>query len=544
MTETPATYQTNGNGHSDTALIESVSYVTELEERLAALEYIFDTYDWRLLSAQADREFTRNGLRDITEFSRIFMLKNPLIKRGITVKRLYVWGQGWTVKAKDEQVQEVIDTFLYDEKNDDVIGSHEARMYLEQELETDGNLFFCFFVNQVTGRVRVRTIPFSEIDDVIRNPDDAKEPWYYRRMWTEETFDVANGSITTEQRTAYYPDWRYTPTNKPQTIGGNPVHWDKPVYHVRVGGFSNWKFGLSEVYDAIDWASAYKSFLEDWATIVRSLRKFAWQMTVPGGNRSVAAAKTKLNTTLPGTGIETNPPPIAGSIFVGSEGHNLSPIKTSGATVSADDGRRILLMVAASFGLPETFFGDASVGTLATAKSLDRPTELMMEDRQALWRDVFWNILYFVVMWAVKAPQGTLSGKATIQTTVEDGQISETVEWPDDTDDDISVEFPPLLQHDIPAMVNSIVHAATLGMAGTPAGTIDLVSLSQILLTTLGIPNADEIVENMFPNGEVPEPEEPEPDTEELPERPQAEAMMVEAVRELRAAMVNLSEAA
>lgn len=537
MTEATVPYHTNGNS-SGAPLQESVSYVADLEERLAALEYIFDTYDWRLLSSQSNQEFSRPGLRDITEFSRLFYTKNPLIKRGVTVKRLYVWGQGVNVKAQDEEVQDVIDTFLYDEKNDDIIGSHEAKMYLEQELETDGNLFFCFFVNTVTGRVRIRTIQFSEIEDVLRNPDDAKEPWYYKRIWTEETLDQTSGTLATEQRTAYYPDWRYKPTSKPATIGGNPVLWDKPVYHVRVGGFSNWKFGLSEVYDAIDWAAAYKSFLEDWATIVRSLRKFAWQVSVTGGSRAASAAATRLQTTLPRTGVEQNPPPVTGSIFVGAEGHKLDPIKTSGATVSADDGRRLLLMVAASFGLPETFFGDASVGTLATAQSLDRPTELMMEDRQALWRDVFLNIMLFVIMWAVKAPQGALRGKGTYSSTVEDGQLVETVEWDEDTDDDISVEFPPLLQHDTASMINATVQAATLGMAGTLAGTIELPDLSRILLTQLGINDVEEIVSRMFPDGETGEEEEVPAATE----RPQAEAMMVQAIKELRSSLVKLQE--
>ncbi len=511
---------------------------SELLERIAALEFALESPEWQRLAASADQEFTRKGLKDITELSRVMFLKNPIVKRGVSVKRFYVWGQGWTIRAKDKRIQEAIDAFLYDQKNDDVIGSHEARMQLEVELETDGNIFFCFFVNKVTGRIRVRTITFDQIEDVIRNPDDAKEPWYYKRMWTEERFNVDSGSIQTVQRTAYYPDWRYNPVNKPATIGGYPVQWDMPVYHVRIGGFSNWKFGLSEIYDSIDWAAAYKNFLEDWASIVRAYRRFAFQLTTPGGSRTVAAAKTKLNTTIGALGGETNPPPVTGATFIASEGHNLQPVRTSGATVSAEDGRRIMLMVAASSGLPETFYGDANIGSLATAKSLDRPTELMMEDRQQLWRDVFWNILYFVMLWQVKAPSGSLRGMATVKADVEDGQITETVEWTDETNDDISVDFPPVLQHDIPQMVEATIKAATLGASGTLAGTVDLPTLSRVLLTMLGVPDADEIVERLFPNGEVPE---PEPTTDTLPERPQAEALMIQAIKDLQDAILKES---
>ena len=184
----------------------------------------------------------------------------------------------------------------------------------------------------------------------------------------------------------------------------------------------------------------------------------------------------------------------------------------------------MLLMVAASAGLPETFYGDADIGTLATAKSLDRPTELMMEDRQQLWRDVALNVINFLETWAIKAPQGALRGLGRIVTATEDGQRTETVEWNQGVDATVAVDFPPILQHDIPAMVGAIVKAATLDASGTLAGTIDIVSLARILLTTLGVTDADEILEQMFPGGKVPEgmepnaEKEPEPESEPEPE--------------------------
>lgn len=502
------------------------SYIHLLEERLAALEYTLESPEWRLLTAHSEQEFSREGLRRITELARVMYLKSPIIKRGVSVKRFYVWGQGWSVRAADEDLQACIDAFLYGSKNDDVIGSHEARMQLEVELECDGNLFFAFFPNRLTGAVRVRTIPFAQVEDVVSNPDDAHEPWYYLRRWNERRVDPTDGAIVDGVREAYYPDWRFDPAVKPTAIGGVAVAWESPVYHVRIGGFGDWRFGLSEIYDAIDWARAYKDNLEDWASIVRAYRRFAFQMTTPGGKGAVAAAKAKLTTQLPAAA--GNPPPLTGSTFIGAEGVTLQPISTGGATVSPEDGRRLLLMVAASSGLPETFYGDASIGSLATAKSLDRPTELMMEDRQQLWRDVFLNIFEYVCRWAVKAPQGALRGLGRVEVATEDGQRSETIEWDADVDGGVSVDFPPLVQHDVPALVGSIVQAATLGQAGTLAGTIDIVTLSRLFLSALGVPDADEVLAAMFPDGEAPE---------MAGERPQAESMMAEAVRELRDAI-------
>jgi hypothetical protein len=517
---------------------EKTLYLTEsdpaeLQEQLRTLEFMLDSLEWRAIGSQAEQEFSRAGLRNISQLARVMFLKNPLINRGVNVKRFYVWGQGWTIRAQDEQIQAVIDDFLYDQKNDDAFGSHEARMGLEQELQIDGNLFFCFFVNSITGKIRIRTISFEQIEDVYYNPDDGKEPWYYRRSWGQSTLDTTNGVVEQKMQTAYYPDWRYNPVNKPKTIAGYPVNWSSPLYHVKVGGFGNWKFGVSEVYAAIDWARAYKAFLEDWASIVRAYRKFAFQLTAPS-NQAVAAVKSKLTTSIPGLDQLAQPPPLTASTFVATDGYKLDAVKTQGATVSADDGRRMLLMAAAVLGLPETFFGDASVGTLATAQSLDRPTELMMIDRQTLWRDMTLNIIEFVQLWAVKAAQGELTTMGHVETVIEDGQICEDVVWNDGVDGGVSVYFPPIVQHDIPAIVNATVQAATLGAAGTLAGTIDLPTLSRILLNELGVPDADEIVERLFPDGTATQ--------ESAQARPVADVMMIAAVTELRTALLRLQE--
>lgn len=900
----------------------------EMFERLASLEMALEAQGWRVLSADADNEFSRAGLRDITQFARVMAIKNPLIKRGVQVQRLYVFGQDFNVTAETEEIDDLLTEFYDDPRNLAELTSHQAIGQKETELQTDGNLFFVFFTNQVTGRVRVRSIPFDEVEDRIANPDDGREPWYYLRRWTDTRMGADGVPVLTAMR-AYYPDWRYTPTARPAAFGDVPIHWERPIFHVRVGGYGNWKFGLSEVYDAIDWARAYKEFLEDWASIVRAYRKFAFALTTPGGKNALSAAKAKLGGTLgDGTAASVNMPPAVGSTFIAGPDVSLQPVRTSGATVGAEDGRRLLLMVAASFGLPEcysddtevmtesgfmrhdewtegtrvacynpetgvaefhqpnelrryyyngdmihfksaqadilvtpnhrmwtaptvqwepmpatgkivteafgpggrqriadgapatvnrdwrietaehilanprdagwrfkcsfkvqeeigetcatpvgeasmamwarflgywiaegcatestcksgefrkdgspimrtfrrifvsqhegavledmratldalgihyhttvnqrgvvslviihkalweylrrecgkgsytkripsamlradvesrralfdalmagdggesgsshrystasrqladdmqqlslslgygasvalekskdgweiyrvwirsaiteevgirpkhvtkeeysgfvycfnlpygiyvtrrngkiaiqgnTYFGDASVGTLATAQSLDRPTELKMIDRQTLWTDVLRAIHDYVLLWGVKAAQGPLRGLGRVVATVEDGQIVETLEWNEGVEEHVAITFPPIVTDDMAAEVAAIVQAATLG--GAPlAGTVELPQLAGMLFSALGVKESDEILAAMFPDGQVPEPEEPaltipsgEPEPEgeppALPAQPgpgMAEALMIKAVRELRGALVKL----
>ena len=442
-----------------------------LRERLAELEMALEDVTYQRLGAEGEREFSRDGLARIMTLSRMMFLKNPLINRAVSLQAIYVWAQGCTVTSTDENVQAVIDEFIADERNQVELTGHQARTMKEVDLQVLGNLYFAFFSTLDTGGTVVRALPPEEIREIISNPEDAREPWFYKRQWEASTLNIATGVSTPKTRIAYYPDFRYPETaEKPALIGGSPVMWDTPVYHVRVGGLSDMRWGVPETYQAIDWAKAYNQFLENWATIVAAYARFAFKLTSKGGARGIAAAKTRLNTTMAVGGItESNPPSQTASTFIGGEGANIEPVKTAGATTSADDARRLLLMVCAGTGMPESFFGDVSVGTLATAKSLDRPTELKFRDRQELWKSILKTILGHVVSKSRGAANGRLR---TAQAQVAP----------------ITVEFPPILEHDITEQMGAIVAGATMNGSAL-ANTIDRETLSKLVLTTLGVPN-------------------------------------------------------
>ena len=468
-------------------------------EQLAELELALEDVGWLRLGGESLEEFSRDGLSAITRLSRLYYLKSPLIKRGVNVQTYYVWGQGMTVDIDDEEINEVIQEFRDDDGNRAALTSRQSQEIKERELQTDGNLFFVLFTNEATGKVRVRSIPFSEIANVIRNPDDNQEPWYYERKYMHEEVSLETGAAAQKEITEYYPDWKYHPKSKPKTINEKPVHWDRPVYHVKVGGFSNWKFGVSEVYAAIDWAKAYKEFLEDWASITRAYRRFAFQMTGMKSKAEIAAVKSKMSSTYAsagGTGAETTPPPVTGSIAMFTEGRELKPVRTAGATVSADDGRRIMLMVCAAQGLPETFYGDVSVGTLATAKSLNRPTELQMLSRQTLWGNIYEEIFDYVLMQQIRATGGALRGKGIVAEEEEFGNTEYKIVWNDEVK--VDIDFPPIIERDIDKLISSIVDAATL-KGHMDAGTFERRDLTRMLLVALGEEDIDETLDALYP---------------------------------------------
>lgn len=470
-----------------------------LQESLTILQYQLEREGWTTLGGGLETELTRDALKKINDLARAMWLKNPLIQRGVNVQAYYVFGQGVEVSAEDEEVDEVVQAFWNDAKNQAELTLHQALLQKEQSLTLFGNLYFVLFVGD-NGRVLVRTIPVSEVRAIVCNPEDAKDPWWYRREYRRLDLDGKEKSAAT-----YYKDWRYMGKDKPKgKLAQGATFETAPVFHVKVGCLDDMKFGVSEVYAALDWARAYKNFLEDWATIVRAYARFAWSLKV-NSRQGVVSAKAKFETTISSSGTrETNPPPVTGATFIGQPGVGMQPIRTAGATTSAEDGRRLLLMVASSMGIPETFFGDVRQGTLATAKSLDRPTELKFVSRQTLWHDTLVALLDYVVVQAVEA--GTLKGTVTEE---EDGTPSVELQPPTITNAKgdqidrslvINVDFPPVLEHDVEASVDAIIAAATLN-GSSDAGTIDPESITRMLLTALGEKDIQEVMDILYSPG-------------------------------------------
>lgn len=500
-----------------------------LRETIVELELAMESIGWDSVTTDSAFEFSRSALHTIARQSKLYYLKNPLVQRGVNVQRDYVFGRGVTIRSDVPEVNEIVQAFLTDAKNKAELTSHQALLGKEVELAVTGNIFFVLF-SLPDGRVRVRTINADEIEDIITDPEDSKSPWFYKRSWTKVAFNVADGQLKSASKVEYYPDWRYQPAAKPNTIGSIVVNWNAPVYHVKVGGLPDMKFGVPETFAALDWAKAYKLFLEDWSTIVRAYARFAWQVNVKGGKDKLAAAKTKLNSRLPAD--ETNPAPTTGATFVAGDGSNLTPVRTAGATTSAEDGRRLLLMVAATLGLPESFFGDVSVGTLATAKSLDRPTELKFRSRQTLWSDVLSSILTYAVYCAVKSKK--LPGKV-----VEEDDGTPRIELylvdvkGEPAKPSIKVEFPEVVEPDPGQNVASIIDAATL-KGGVLAGVIDQMTVSRLLLTALGVDDVDATMSKIYPD---------DGNAVETDEGNTEEEQVFEAVRNVSAMLASLKEA-
>lgn len=408
--------------------LEDAAYRLETaNENLARLQLMYEDSGWESLTAAGRTEFSRDGLARNADLCRVMFVANPLMKRGLGIRASYVFGQGVEINARDEDVDAVVQAYLDDEGNRDAVTGAQARTVLENELGTDGNVFLAHFTNPLTGRVKVRPLPFDEVAEIITEPGDKTTPWYYRRRWVETTLTSTFGSLTAE-REALYPALKYQPLTKPKTFAGVPVMWDAPVLHVKVNPVGSKVWGVGDGFAALPWCRSYKEFLEDWATLCRALSRIAFR---------ASSSKAKASQ-VQRAGLEAINKLGAGSSVSLGEGQTLEAVPKTGATLDSESGRPLAAMAAAALGVTVTILlADPGItGARATAETLDLPMRLEMQGRQEVWAQAYKASTGYVIEQAVIAPRGPLKGTVVRdgdRLLVDLGDVDQTVEviWPD-----------------------------------------------------------------------------------------------------------------
>lgn len=452
-------------------VVETLTY--RLEESLAQLELSRENAGWMRLSEQYAQEFSREGLTKAAEMGRVFGIANPIIKRGREIRHAYVWGQGVTISARDQDVNEVLQGFIDDEGNREAFYGAQARQQYEGTLFDEGNFFLAHFTNPLTGRVKVRSIPFDEVMDVITAPGDKATPWFYLRQWVEVGTDGQN-----IQMKAYYPALKYQPRMKTIRIDGIPVLWDAPVRHVKVNAGNGWKFGIGDSYAAIPWALSHKGFLEDWALLMKALAKIAFTTS----SKSTGAAQAKRAQIQSLGGLQ------AGSTVSMSDDQKIEAVPKSGATIDSESSRPLATMAASAMGIPVTIVlaDPGQTGARATAETLDLPTRLIMQARQELHTEVLRDSIGYAIEQAVIAPQGALR---TLGKVVRD-EDRLTVEFEDPAASTVEVVWPSLDEVDVKVLIDAIVAAD--GLPDMPK-----LPLIKLALQALRIRDVDELIDKI-----------------------------------------------
>ncbi|KKN38864.1 hypothetical protein LCGC14_0749190 [marine sediment metagenome] len=311
------------------------------------------------------------------KLSRLYYTKDPLGAQAVRLWTDYTFGPGMTWKAKDDAAQKVLTVFWNSLANQPVLSVRGQRKSSDKNL-VDGEIFFAIFLG-AKGQATLRRIDPLEITEIITDPDDVENVLYYKRVWSDRLAVL---------HTTFYRSTTNIKAEPTKDISGSTVkHTDDAlVYHLTFRTIT--QRGNPLLLPALDWIKQYRRFLASRIAIMLALARFAWKTKVKGGQETVDAIKAQTDDK------EIN----AGSQLLENMGSDTQPIRTnSGARNAYEDGRQIKLQVAAAVGIPEQYFGDISIGNLATAKTVELPMMKMFQSYQAVWADTYRDIFQLVM---------------------------------------------------------------------------------------------------------------------------------------------------
>lgn len=373
--------------------------LSSLGVNIGDLQLMNDMVGYRRMGETEDYLDMQPPAREATvKRSRVFWYREPVADRTLSIWTQFAFGRGWTFQAVDEGFQAEMDAVLNARHN-----RHQfSRIGWQGHSDTllvDGERWFVYAV-EPNRDVRVRTLDCLEIKDILTNPDDRDEVWYYRRTWQDQRGQVY---------TRFYRDWDFVtdsglPRNDRHPVMSDPdPSWGNvdlvPVAnqwmsYLKINTLG--RRGYPQLTSAFDWLHAYREFMADRSSLSRSRAQFAWRGTVKGPQSVVNRIRSAFdapNPADPSQGLR-NP---SGQVAWMNEGVTLDQVGGSSDGQSAQaDGRGFRAMAALPSGIPDFMLGDTGSANLATATATMRPIEQMMSSYQDLWVDYMEEMAFHI----------------------------------------------------------------------------------------------------------------------------------------------------
>lgn len=351
---------------------------------------------WIQMGGSTDKDAAPGDHRKMGEEAWKAYLFHPMGSRQVEFITSFIAGLGFKVKADDQEAQPAVDAFVSDPAN----RWDEAHEEIVRRGEIEGEAFVVLF--QQNGKVVMREIEPAEIEEIICDPDDVNTPlWYFRayrrRVWSGRSYN----EVLVEQ---FIP--ALGATNEQLARVSVPLDLavkDRVVTHIRFGGVSTRKRGVSPMASHLSWMRRYSAMLVSRDDNLKARSSWAWDVSVDSSDAKVVNAYKD----------QHKKPPRPGSINVHSSKVVWEPMAPNvGAGDAKEDLRAVKMMSVAGSGLPEhALTGDASNGNFASSKVQDMPMIKLIESRQKRWSS-FWRRVFGYVM-AAEIKAGTLPSKVT-----------------------------------------------------------------------------------------------------------------------------------
>ncbi len=280
---------------------------------------------------------------------------NPIAKRIIDLMAQYTFGRRFKVTIKDARKKKVWEEF--DQK-------HAIRENVSKFWVREYAIYGEIMLNSKTWQL----IDPSTVWDIITDPDDLKEVYYYYQSYPTAYQMFTGFKVKGAPGSEKVPGQEYIVRQLPAS----------DVIHLRGNCVSNEKRGRSLLFPVLGWLKRIRDLYN--AIVVRQwlLSCFIWDDTVKGSAADISAHAAQYN----------RMPPVA-STFVHNESVERKPMPaiegSGGKGSSTGIGEEIIGFIATALGIPKEFMNITSSGggSRATALTSAEPFTKVIEDIQA-----------------------------------------------------------------------------------------------------------------------------------------------------------------
>lgn len=324
---------------------------------------------WQKLGGAGD--LTQITLMEAKEVSRKlhgYSESNPLLSRGREVRASYLFSSEYEIGTREAESKISAQQWnhINRKKNQDAVFSMEALERLEFERYSAGQLFVLFDRSSKT----FQHIAFSEIGDIIYNPDDSSEIWYVQRDWTTTVIDQ-NGRTQPVNKKVWYPCSTFDGSDNGYAPAINDVRVDdtKRMIVDRVNVQAGANLGIPDSFAAAPWALAYSAYLSDGSKVLAALAEWAWLVKPkkrPAAERAAATVRNERG--------------AGGTLITDAE---VTAMPTSNA-IDLNTGRPLAAQVASALGISIVLLlaDPGQSGAYGTAQTLSDPNRRTMEARR------------------------------------------------------------------------------------------------------------------------------------------------------------------
>lgn len=302
--------------------------------------------------------------------ARAFQLVNhsALAAAAIKIMQRFTIGRGISFHIKDDQARKIWEEFW--ERN-------KLRKHLRTmawDLPWQGELLLRYYEPK-QGYMTVRVLDASTCWEVVTDPEDVEEVYYYHFQWPTPYQIWVQGNIPVSK----YIVQQVPPTN---------------VQHVRINSSAQERRGRSSLLPGMAWLKRVEDFFNGQTVKALLEANLVWKIKVKGDQADVDAF-------LSNPAFTELPPP--GGMWIENEAVDLT---VQSATMTAARGatgigQQLANMFATSLNLPSEYFNiEGAAASRATALVRTDPAVKAIEDQQQLFREEILGDMYDRVMTA------------------------------------------------------------------------------------------------------------------------------------------------